>query len=69
MSCKKELCELYTEAKMVGAAYLAVAQAQGQIQEPYGTKLANIVARFIKHVMDAERRHEPCETLPAAENK
>lgn len=66
MSCHKDqLCELYTEAKMIGAAYLAVAQAQGQTQEPYGTKLANVVARFIKHVIDAERRHkEECATLP-----
>lgn len=55
---EKELCELYTEAKMVGAAYKAIAEAQGQTQEPYGTKLANIVARLVKCVEEMERERK-----------
>jgi hypothetical protein len=54
----KELQEIYTEAKCIGAAYLAVAIAQGQTQTPYGTKLADLVAKFAKVIeeIEAERK-------------
>jgi len=56
---RKELQEIYLEAKMIGAAYLAVAQSQGQTQVPYATKLADLIARLAKLEEEQEEEKKP----------
>lgn len=48
MDRREQLEEIHCEAKMIGAAYRAVALASGQTGTPYGTQLADIVARLAK---------------------
>jgi hypothetical protein len=51
-SRKSELAEIYTEAKMVEAAYVAIQQATtpAQTTPPYPAKLAALVARLARLV-------------------
>lgn len=54
--CKK-LQELYTKAKMIGAAYLAVAQAANPaVTTCPAVELSNVVAELCKVVMEEEER-------------
>lgn len=52
----KQLEEIHIEAKMIEAAYIAVAQASGQTMTPYPAKLAALVARLAKMVQDEDER-------------